>query len=277
MLHKGRGDMGEGDMDPEQPESDSTQQDAGSEQPGADRQQPKLPLRQRLLIGCFGAMAPILVNLCVVDLNTVFSNLLPLVALTYIVRLVGLCGSACVVVFLNSDEHRPVKLFQLGVMAPAVITQLLNGAAAVNKTPTSMPPAPPAHTWLLIPEANAQPAPAPQAAPTVRDCTKPQDPTVSQQILKGLVGITPGNQWFVVVGSYGSAQAAIDDAKQVNVRFPGKYDPQVCSPTEVPNSPYRVVIAQYMTYADAARVKNDAIAAGLPPDTWLWNPFAVTQ
>ena len=264
-------------MDPEQPESDPTQQNAGSRQQGGDPQQPKLPLWQRLLIGCCGAMAPILVNLYVVDLNTVFSNLLPLVALTYFVRLLILCASACAIVYANSDEHRPVKLFQLGMTAPAIITQLLNGAAVVNKTPASVPPAPAAHSWLLIPEANAQPAPAAQVAPTVRDCTKPQDPTVGQQILKGLVGITPGNQWFVVVGSYGSAQAAIDDAKQVNERFPGKFQPQVCNPTEVPNSPYRVVIAQYMTYADAARVKNDAIAAGLPPDTWLWNPFAVTQ
>ncbi len=96
-------------------------------------------------------------------------------------------------------------------------------------------------------------------------------------MLKGLVGITPGNQWFVVVGSYGTAEAAVDDAKQINTRFPGKYQLQVCSPTTVPNSPYRVVIAQYMTYSDAAKVKNDAIAAGLPSDTWLWNPFAVTH
>jgi hypothetical protein len=43
--------------------------------------------------------------------------------------------------------------------------------------------------------------------------------------LKGLVGITPANQWFVVVGSFGGAQAAIDNAKEINVSFPGKYQP----------------------------------------------------
>lgn len=258
-------------MDPNQLEIDPKQQEA-------DPKQGPMQLKQRLFIGCLGAMAPIVANLCVVDLNTVFAHLLPLEAFTYFVRLLGLCAAACVVIYLNSDEFRPVKLFQLGVMAPAIITQMLNGAAVVNKTPTSPTTAPPVQSgWLLIPRANAQPAAAPQVTPTVRDCTKPQNPSVSQQILKGLAGITPGNQWFVVVGSSGSAEGAANNANQLNAQFPGKYHIEICGPTSVPNSPYRVVIAQYLTYADAANVKNAAIAAGLPSDTWLWNPFAVNQ
>jgi hypothetical protein len=242
-----------------------------------DPNQEATDLKKRLFIGCLGALAPILVNLCVVDLNTVFSHLLPLEAFTYFVRLIGLCAAACVVIYLNSDEFRPVKLFQLGIMAPAIITQMLNGAAIANKTPSSPLPAPAPHAWLLIPQANAQPNPAPASAPMVLDCTKPQVPTVSQQVLKGLAGITPGDQWFVVVGSYGTAEKAAGDAKELKARFPGKYEPQICAPTTVPNSPYRVVIARYVTYSDAAQIKNDAIAAGLPSDTWLWNPFAVAQ
>lgn len=242
-----------------------------------DRKQETIDLKQRLFIGCLGALAPILANLYVVDLNTVWPNLLPLEALTYVVRLLGLCISGCVIVYLNSDEVRPVKLFQLGIMAPAMITSMLNAAAIANKVPNSPAPPAPAHAWLLIPQANAEPAGAAQGTPAVLDCTRPQVPTVSQQVLKGLAGITPGNQWFVVVGSFGNAQAAAGNVDQIKEKFPGKYQPQICAPTAVPNSPYRVVIARYMTYPDAAQIKNDAIAAGLPSDTWLWNPFAVTQ
>ena len=198
-------------------------------------------------------------------------------AASYAVRLVALCACACIVIYLNGDESRPAKLFQLGIMAPAMLTSMLNGAAIANKTPASPTPPPPAHSSLFIPEANAQPAAAPAGAPAARDCTKPPDPTVSQQILKGLVGITPGNQWFVVVGSHTTEQAAAQDVNDIKARFPGRYQPEICSPTTVPNSPYRVVIAEYLTYADVARIKNEAIAAGLPPDTWLWNPFAVAQ
>jgi len=236
-----------------------------------------MDLKQRLFIGCLGALAPILVNLYVVDFQTVLPNVLPLEALSYAVRLVALCLSACLVVYLNSDEARPVKLFQLGVMAPAMLTSMLNGAAIANKTPSAAPPAAPAHTWLLVPEANAQPSPSPPAEAPVLDCTKQQDPSVSQQILKGLVGISPGNQWFVVVGSNPTVPEAVADADAINQKYPGKYQPRICGPTAVPNSPYRVVIGQYMTYADATKLKNDAIAAGLPSDSWLWNPFATTQ
>lgn len=237
-----------------------------------------MDLKQRLFIGCLGALAPILVNLYVVDFQTVLPNVLPLEALSYAIRLVALCASACLVVYLNGDEARPVKLFQLGVMAPAMLTSMLNGAAVANKAPSAAPAAaPPAHVWLLIPEANAQTSPPPSAANPVLDCTKRQDPSVSQQILKGLVGISPGNQWFVVVGSNPNVSEAVADVNAINQKYPDKYQPQICGPTAVPNSPYRVVIGQYMTYADATKLKNDAIAAGLPSDSWLWNPFVTTQ
>jgi hypothetical protein len=237
-----------------------------------------LGLKQRLLIGCLGALAPILVNLCVVDLQTVLPNLLPLEALSYVVRLLALCGSACLVVYLNSDEARPAKLFQLGVMAPAMLTSMLNGAAVANKNPSVAVSTPAAqHSWLLVSPANAQSSSAPQTADEVLDCTKPKDPTVSQQILKGLVGITPGNQWFVVVGSNPTVSEAVADVDTISQKYPGKYQLKICGPTGVPNAPYRVLIGQYLTYADATNLKNNAIAAGLPPDTWVWNPFATTQ
>jgi len=84
---------------------------------------------QRFFIACLGAMTPILTNLLVVDLNTSLTNLQVIDGVTYAIRLFALCASACVVVFLNSDEQRPVKLFQLGIMAPALLTSIINGAA----------------------------------------------------------------------------------------------------------------------------------------------------
>jgi hypothetical protein len=234
-----------------------------------------MELKQRLFIGCLGALAPILVNLCVVDFQTVFQNLLPLEAISYAIREFALCASACLVVYLNGDEVRPIKLFQLGVMAPAMITSTLNGAAIANKSPSIQTPAL-SHSWLFIPEANAQTMASVQDGVPILDCTKPMNPTVQQQILKGLVGITPGNQWFVVVGSDPTAAEAVADINAINQKFPGKYQLQICGPTTVPNSPYRVVIGQYMTYVDATNLKNDAIATGLPSDTWVWNPFAAT-
>ncbi|MGB5184747.1 MAG: hypothetical protein WBO12_21515 [Xanthobacteraceae bacterium] len=64
-----------------------------------DPTQEELGLSKRLFIGCLGALAPILVNLYVVDLQTTLTNLLPLEALSYAVRVLALC----VIVYLNSD------------------------------------------------------------------------------------------------------------------------------------------------------------------------------
>ena len=234
-----------------------------------------MDLRQRLFIGCLGALAPILVNLYVVDFQTVLPHLLPLEALSYGVRLLALCASACLVVYLNNDEIRPVKLFQLGVAAPAMLTTLLNGAAVTNRNPSvSVAPVPAHINWLIVSPANAQPSTDSQRSAEILDCTKPQEPSVSQQILKGLVGINPGNQWFVVVGSNPTAEEAVADVEAVNRRFAGKYQAKICAPTAVPNAPYRVVIGQYLTYADATALKNQAIAGGLPSNTWVWNPFS---
>jgi hypothetical protein len=74
-----------------------------------DPKQDDIGLGKRLFIGCLGALAPILVNLYVVDLQTTLANLLPLEAVSYAVRVLALCISACVIVYLNNDEMRPAN------------------------------------------------------------------------------------------------------------------------------------------------------------------------
>lgn len=127
---------------------------------------------QKFYIACLGALTPIITNLLVVDLNTSLHNLSAIEGITYAIRLFALCASACIVVFLNSDEQRPVKLFQLGVMAPALLTSLINGATISIKANAQAPMNPGIQTPLpkqanfpsLIGTAFAQPAPAPGAS-----------------------------------------------------------------------------------------------------------------
>src|SRR4051812_48729433 len=89
-------------------------------------------LLNSMKIGCLGALTPILINLLVVDLQTTLTNATAISAFFYMVRVVLLCIAACLVVYLNSDEKRPIKVFQLGIAAPAVLTGMLNGAV-INK------------------------------------------------------------------------------------------------------------------------------------------------
>jgi hypothetical protein len=71
-----------------------------------ERKRTQRKTRKRLFIGCLGALAPILVNLYVVDLQTALHNLLPLEATSYAVRLAALCASACIVIYLNGRKPR---------------------------------------------------------------------------------------------------------------------------------------------------------------------------
>jgi hypothetical protein len=236
---------------------------------------------QRFYIACLGALTPIITNLLVVDLNTSLSNLHIIDGVTYAVRLFALCAAACVVVFLNSDEQRPVKLFQLGIMAPALLTSIINGAAISIKASGQGPQSSAVQTtvpqksslFFLVGSAFAQASPVPQpsaAAPT--DCLLPAELSTTQQIFKGLIGLVPDNKWYVVVGSYGTLPAAVDDAAQIRARFGTKYSVSICKPLGGPDAQYRVVIGENLTYADGARLKVDAIAAGFPDSSWLWNP-----
>jgi len=237
---------------------------------------------QRFYIACLGALTPIITNLLVVDLNTSLSNLHVIDGLTYAIRLFALCAAACVVVFLNSDEERPVKLFQLGIMAPALLTSIINGAAISIKasgqapqSPAVQAPPPQKTGFSLVGSAFAQagPAPLPGApAPAPKDCLLPAELNPTQQILKGLIGLVPDNKWYIVVASYAALPGAVEDANQVRARFGTKYPVSICKPIGGADTQFRVVIGENLTYADGTRLKVDAIAAGLPENTWLWNP-----
>ena len=83
----------------------------------------------------------------------------------------------------------------------------------------------------------------------------------------------PDNQWSVVVGSYAKSEGALADLAEIQKRFPNRFQAIVCEPLGGPDIRYRVVIGRYLSYADATKLKMDAIGAGLSPDTWVWNPF----
>lgn len=241
-------------------------------------------LMRRMGIGCIGALTPILVNILIVDLQTQLSNTSVISALFYALRVVALCAAACIVIYLNDDESRPVKLFQLGVAAPALLTGMINGAVIANQKPAQQqtsagavvtgmlhePMSAPGFTFSFVGEARAQTA---GANTKVLDCRQPKEPTFGQQALKGFLGIQPDNEWFVVVGSNPTAESASGDADVINRKYSGKFSAKVCAPLGGADNRYRVVVGEYLSYDDATRMRVQAVAAGLPADAWVWNPM----
>jgi SPOR domain len=233
--------------------------------------------RTRFLIGGVGALVPILLNLVVVDLETQLQSVTMLSVTSYLLRTCALfaVGGIVVTVF-NSDEHVPAKLFQLGIVAPALLTALLNGhnvdVTKLNKPNVAARAMSDASTsaakfgWRwpdLISSAYAQAEE--KSAKQFKEFTLP-DETPVQQITRGFFGTTTRNIWFVIAGSYLEPQNAERQAKEFHAKG---FDAEVYLPWG-DNKFYAVVIGAQMNLKDATALQAKAVKAGLPSDTFLW-------
>jgi hypothetical protein len=89
--------------------------------------------------------------------------------------------------FLYADEHNRLKFFQLGVTAPAFILSLQN-AKEVKLPNTDL-------SASLVQQVFAQ-----ERKPQLGTFSVPK-PEGFEGFYQGLIGGTPKNVWFVIVGS----------------------------------------------------------------------------
>ena len=114
--------------------------------------------QRRFLLGGGGALMPVLVSLLAIDLGALLdsqSNLTTGNIIGFAIRYLVLFVVGGVVAYLHEDETKSFKLFELGIVAPALITSLITaqGVAAeqnsfiVSRIPIGM---------SLISSANAE-------------------------------------------------------------------------------------------------------------------------
>ncbi|MBI4420626.1 MAG: carboxypeptidase-like regulatory domain-containing protein [Gemmatimonadetes bacterium] len=89
-----------------------------------------MPWKRKALLGGIGALTPLILNLLVVDIATVLSGLEPLVVVGYAIRVGVLFFVGALWASLHKTETDPKKLFQLGIVAPAMIVGVINGLNA---------------------------------------------------------------------------------------------------------------------------------------------------
>jgi sporulation related protein len=218
---------------------------------------------KRFLIAGTGAVVPLLINLTVLDLRTLGLDLTIIVIITYVIRQLALFSIGGFVGLMNREED-PLKLIQIGIAAPALITAMLNGNQV--RLPNAQAPSGNASTSLsmrinLTAFAYAQELSQPQ----LKTFMLPQE-TVSQQISRGLFGSVPENVWFVIAGSFQVKENAVKQAQ--NFRRKG-FNAEVYLPYGN-NKNYAVVIGAMLTRPEAAQLQSKAIQAGLPSDAYLW-------
>lgn len=219
----------------------------------------KTPGRQRFLIAGIGGITPVLLSLVVIDLRTLLLNVTALAIATYAIRAAALFAVGGLIGWLHRNEVDPVKLFQLGIAAPALITAAINGGRVT--LPQVSGPQTAQSSWGIVAPAYAEPT----GESHLKRFSLPRE-TATQQIFRGLFGSVPKNVWFVIAGSHGTRNAAEKQARDIRARG---FRAEVYAPYDG-NSRYSVVIGAQMTHAAARRLRHNAIVLGLPKDTHLW-------
>lgn len=219
--------------------------------------------RKKMMIGGLGALTPVIMNLLIVDLNVLLVKITSLACLGYVIRVIILFYLGGLVAFLHKDENSPIKIFELGIVAPALITAMLNaGHVPIIKAPPQTAETSVA-SFSFIPSVYALP---PQEE-EIKKFSLPKENWI-QQIRRGLTSSGYKKIWFVIVGSHPDLDDARNQAQQIN-QIGEDFKPEVYAPYgDNPN--YSVVIGSNLTFKEADKLKKKAIEAELPKDTHLW-------
>jgi hypothetical protein len=220
-----------------------------------------LGVTQKMILGAVGAVTPLALNLLVIDQLTLV-HLTFLACVGYAIRVLVLIGLGSLVVYLNIDETNRMRIFQLGVAAPALVTALLNGANQRNLVQAQQFVTPQT-AGILVASLHAQ-----EAAPPVREFAIPKE-SQSEQVWRGLTGSRADRVWFVIVAREASREAAGATATRIN-RTHKSFKAEVYQPYQGRGS-WSVVIGAGLTRADAMALRQKAVAAGMA-DADLWTP-----
>jgi hypothetical protein len=147
-----------------------------------------------------------------------------------------------------------MKLFQLGLGAPAMIAGFLSSSAV------SLP----FSSASVITVVHAQTSAASIAIEPKRFTAPPPGPF--DQFIEGLTGARPDKYWFVIAGSFVSLDRAKAYAQKINSSHPTFHADVYAPYNDNPN--YPVVIGANLTQAQAKVLRDKAVNAGLSKQTY---------
>jgi hypothetical protein len=223
----------------------------------------------KLLFGGAGALTPILLNLLVVDAATVFRNVTLVVVAGYCLKVLILIYLGGIVAWLHQKETDPLRLFELGIVAPALLTALVNGT---RSAPAGVPDAAAAAVskvaWILPHELFAQ-VPGLEV-PTYSFNAAPPE-TVKEQFVRGFIGSTTRGQWFVCVRrDFSSLADAVVEMRRL--RMQRGIPARIYRPGGGPSPRFTIVVADWVSEESAERLGADLRRGGV--DVFEWTPKA---
>jgi hypothetical protein len=201
-----------------------------------------------------------LINL---DFERYFFEATTLKTVGYLVRGLILFLVGGFIAYLHEDERKKITLFLLGVAAPSMIAGYISTSNQSSTTTSTGRPERSSAILFFIASANAQQDPQ---SDDIKKFTLPPQSGASQ-FFDGLLGTTPKNVWFVIAGSYLDLKNAKNQAEHFNTTFKA-FRAQVYAPYG-DNPYYAVVIGSHLTQHEARKLRDRAVAAGFPKDSYF--------
>ncbi len=132
--------------------------------------------KNRFLLGGTGALIPILLSIAIADAAMIGRYIAdqPYELIGYVIRTVILFALGGVWAYVQTSEVQPLKVLQLGVVAPAMLTVLVNAANVTNLRGNEVDES---VSLQIISSAYAQTLPE-----------QPRPETTLERIIKGLLG-----------------------------------------------------------------------------------------
>lgn len=100
----------------------------------------KLMFWTRVVVAGMGALTPTLLSFLTADMQVLFTGLTVFLAVGYLLRAGVLFALGGLVGYLYKDESSPLKLFQLGVATPALLTIFISSQNPVEPMKVSLNP-----------------------------------------------------------------------------------------------------------------------------------------
>ena len=217
---------------------------------------------QRFIIGGIGGLAPVLMFLVAVDWERYVVDASTLKVIGYCVRVIVLFFIGGFVAYLHGDEEQPFKLFEVGLGAPALIAGYITTSLVPSLPSTSNQGDHANASFSIIASAYAQPK---STTDNIKRFTLPAL-SPAAEFFEGFLGSQPKNVWFVIVGSHLHVEDAIAQANRINDKY-HEFKAAVYEPYG--NNPYyAVVIGANLTQSEAKDLREKAVSAGLPKDTY---------
>ncbi len=140
---------------------------------------------KKFLLGGIGGLVPLIMTLVLVDIQVIATYIQSLESdmyylSGYLLRFLALFLLGGFWAYLHSSEKDPIKLFQLGIVAPAMITGMINAHNLDNLRDTNPSPGSAAVSFSFIASAYAEDEePKPEKPP------KPKGPV--GKVIKGFL------------------------------------------------------------------------------------------